>query len=148
MNQRRDFMVSVGTLAASGLGAGCSTATGALGTTTDTGVCLAFDKSRQADVTPDQALALLREGNERFVNGRLLHCDLMAQVRATATAQAPFAAVVGCIDSRVPPELVFDQRMGCSERDRLALQYECYVPAACYHRVEHQTASAVSVKDT
>lgn len=112
MNQRRDFMVSVGTLAASGLGAGCSTATGALGTTTDTGVCLAFDKSRQADVTPDQALALLREGNERFVNGRLLHCDLMAQVRATATAQAPFAAVVGCIDSRVPPELVFDQHIG------------------------------------
>jgi carbonic anhydrase len=36
----------------------------------------------------------------------------MAQVRATATGQAPFAAVVGCIDSRVPPELVFDQRIG------------------------------------
>jgi carbonic anhydrase len=36
----------------------------------------------------------------------------MAQVRATATGQAPFAAIVGCIDSRVPPELIFDQQIG------------------------------------
>lgn len=112
MNQRRGFMVSVGTLAASGLAAGCSTATGTRAAAADAGACRAFDKARQAAVTPDQALAMLREGNERFVSGRLLHCDLMAQVKATATAQAPFAAVVGCIDSRVPPELVFDQHIG------------------------------------
>ncbi len=36
----------------------------------------------------------------------------MAQVHATSSGQSPFAAVVGCIDSRVPPELVFDQRIG------------------------------------
>lgn len=36
----------------------------------------------------------------------------MKQVRDTATQQSPVAIVVGCIDSRVPPELVFDQRMG------------------------------------
>ncbi len=36
----------------------------------------------------------------------------MAQVRETANNQSPFAAIVGCIDSRVPPELVFDQRIG------------------------------------
>jgi carbonic anhydrase len=36
----------------------------------------------------------------------------MTQVRETAKTQAPFAAIVGCIDSRVPPELVFDQRIG------------------------------------
>jgi carbonic anhydrase len=36
----------------------------------------------------------------------------MAQVKQTASSQAPFAAIVGCIDSRVPPELVFDQRIG------------------------------------
>src|SRR5436305_9156780 len=40
------------------------------------------------------------------------NCDLLAQVRATSATQAPFAAIVGCIDSRVPPELVFDQRIG------------------------------------
>jgi carbonic anhydrase len=36
----------------------------------------------------------------------------MAQVRDTAKSQSPYAAIVGCIDSRVPPELVFDQRIG------------------------------------
>jgi carbonic anhydrase len=36
----------------------------------------------------------------------------MSQVKATAQAQAPFAAILGCMDSRVPPELVFDQRIG------------------------------------
>src|SRR5262249_55865006 len=36
----------------------------------------------------------------------------MAQVKETAHSQAPFAAIVGCMDSRVPPELVFDQRIG------------------------------------
>jgi carbonic anhydrase len=36
----------------------------------------------------------------------------MAQVRQTASNQSPFAAIVGCIDSRVTPELVFDQRIG------------------------------------
>jgi carbonic anhydrase len=55
---------------------------------------------------------LLQEGNERFVSGKMINCDLPAQVRETASGQAPFAAVVGCIDSRVPPELVFDQRIG------------------------------------
>ena len=65
--------------------------------------CRAFDSSRQAGITPDAALALLKEGNSRFVSGRSINCDLLAQAKATAASQAPFAAVVGCIDSRVPP---------------------------------------------
>jgi len=40
------------------------------------------------------------------------NCNLLEQVRATAGGQYPFALVIGCIDSRVPPELVFDQRIG------------------------------------
>ncbi|MFY7973843.1 MAG: carbonic anhydrase family protein [Rubrivivax sp.] len=73
---------------------------------------MAYDKARQEAVTPDRALAMLKEGNQRFVSGTSIHCDLMAQVKATAAGQAPFAAVVGCIDSRVPPELIFDQHIG------------------------------------
>jgi carbonic anhydrase len=61
---------------------------------------------------PDDALQRLKDGNARFLSGKTVNCDLMAQVKATAGGQAPFAAVVGCIDSRVPPELVFDQRLG------------------------------------
>ena len=74
--------------------------------------CAVYTRERQSSVTPDQALELLMEGNKRFVAGETVNCDLIAQVRATAGGQAPFAAVVGCMDSRVPPELVFDQRIG------------------------------------
>ena len=74
--------------------------------------CAVQTPKSQVEITPDQALNLLREGNERFIAGRPLNCDLLPQVRATSEKQAPFAAVVGCIDSRVPPELVFDQHIG------------------------------------
>ena len=74
--------------------------------------CSVYTPERQKAVTPEQAVQFLRDGNSRFVNGSTINCDLRAQVKATATGQAPFAVVVGCIDSRVPPELVFDQRLG------------------------------------
>lgn len=74
--------------------------------------CLAFDRERQQAKTPAEAMERLREGNERFVSDASINCDLLEQVHQTATGQAPFAAIVGCIDSRVPPELVLDQRIG------------------------------------
>lgn len=74
--------------------------------------CAVFTKDRQQAVTPSAALQNLKDGNTRFVAGASVHCDLMSQLRATAAGQAPFAAVVGCIDSRVPPEFVFDQQIG------------------------------------
>lgn len=69
-------------------------------------------KERQAQVTPDMALRRLQDGNERFVNGRMLKRDLREQVKATGHGQFPFASVVTCIDSRAGPELVFDQGIG------------------------------------
>ena len=71
-----------------------------------------FTPDRQKAITSDEALERLKAGNARFLAGRTINCDLMAQVKATASKQAPFAAILGCIDSRVPPELVFDQRIG------------------------------------
>jgi len=68
----------------------------------------ATTKRAQAATTPDKALQMLKEGSKRFVSGRMHQRDLMAQVKATASGQYPFAVVIGCIDSRVPPELVFD----------------------------------------
>lgn len=76
------------------------------------GECAVFTPDRQKSTAPDEAFARLKAGNERFAAGKSINCDLMAQVRQTATGQAPYAAIVGCIDSRVPPELVFDQRLG------------------------------------
>jgi carbonic anhydrase len=69
-------------------------------------------RDRQHAITPDEALARLKAGNERFIDGKTINCDLIQQAKETAKSQAPFAAIVGCMDSRVPPELVFDQRIG------------------------------------
>lgn len=63
--------------------------------------------------TPLEALAALMDGNRRFVAGRPIapHRDA-ARVREIAPKQAPFAAFLGCADSRVPVEIVFDQGFG------------------------------------
>src|ERR1700744_2680868 len=74
--------------------------------------CSVFTKTRQSAMTPQLALERLKAGNERFVAGRTENCDLRIQGLDTANGQAPFAAILGCMDSRVPPELVFDQRIG------------------------------------
>ncbi|MDI9335096.1 MAG: carbonic anhydrase family protein [Cytophagales bacterium] len=74
--------------------------------------CAVFTKESQSTTTPDAALKRLIDGNARFVAGKTINCDLMKQVKDTASQQSPIAAIVGCIDSRVPPELVFDQRIG------------------------------------
>ena len=74
--------------------------------------CSVFTKDLQAATTPALALERLKAGNARFIGGRTENCDLRVQVHNTAKGQAPFAAVLGCMDSRVPPELVFDQRIG------------------------------------
>jgi carbonic anhydrase len=66
-----------------------------------------------APSTPQEALDELVAGNERFVNGKSNHPHGgVGRVAETAPHQAPFAAVVGCSDSRVPVELLFDQGIG------------------------------------
>ena len=69
-------------------------------------------KERQSAMTPSEALQRLKEGNQRFAEGRSLPRDLPGEARATAGGQYPIAAVVSCLDSRVSPELVFDQGLG------------------------------------
>lgn len=66
----------------------------------------------QAKISPSEAINLLIEGNERFLNGTMKKRDLMSEVEATASGQYPFACIVGCIDSRVPVTSVFDQGIG------------------------------------
>jgi carbonic anhydrase len=75
-------------------------------------LCAVFKKETQAEITSIQALERLKAGNARFVAGHPVHCNPQSQVKATAGGQAPFAAVLGCMDSRAAPELVFDQRIG------------------------------------
>ena len=63
--------------------------------------------------SPVEAETLLEDGNARFVSGAMLTKDLSAARRdELATGQTPFAVIVTCSDSRVPPELLFDQALG------------------------------------
>jgi len=66
----------------------------------------------QAAMTPAQALERLREGNTRFATNAMKPRDWSAKVVATASGQFPFAAVLACMDSRAPVEIVFDQGLG------------------------------------
>lgn len=69
-------------------------------------------KESQAAMTPAAALERLQEGNRRFVANSTKQRDWSAKVVATASGQFPFAAVLGCMDSRAPIEVVFDQGLG------------------------------------
>jgi carbonic anhydrase len=99
---RRGFFYSTVAATAVGLTATRATAT----------VCAMPTADRQAGFTPQGVVDELMAGNARFVSGDMVNCDFAAQVRLTSEGQYPIAAVVGCIDSRVPPELVFDQGIG------------------------------------
>lgn len=68
--------------------------------------------SSPVTLSPAQVLARLETGNRRFVKGDLLERPSRDHVHACAGAQYPVAAVLGCIDSRVPVETVFDQGIG------------------------------------
>jgi|TARA_B110000305_G_C19344550_1_gene590944 carbonic anhydrase len=69
-------------------------------------------KEMQEGITPNKAIEMLTEGNQRFLNKNVLNRDLHAQVLATSGGQNPYAVVLSCIDSRVPVELTFDQGIG------------------------------------
>ena len=95
-------------------------------------------KEIQQKMTPGQALSRLLDGNRRFLENKLSRPDLAAQLADTASGQYPFAAVLGCIDSRAPSELIFDQGIGDIFNARVAgnivnedilgsLEYACHV---------------------
>lgn len=67
----------------------------------------------QRQLTPQQVLQLLKEGNYRFVNHERLHHNIARQIQVTSqSGQHPFAAVLGCMDSRAPTERIFDVGIG------------------------------------
>ena len=66
----------------------------------------------QAALTPTQVLQRLKDGNDRFLASESVDRDFIAEVRETADGQYPMAVILGCIDSRVPHEIVFDKGVG------------------------------------
>lgn len=67
----------------------------------------------KSDMTPDEVLQLLVEGNKRFIEGKSLNQNRsLTRIQEVAKGQNPFASILGCADSRVPVEIVFDQGFG------------------------------------
>jgi carbonic anhydrase len=62
--------------------------------------------------TPDEAIQVLREGNRRYVKGKLEFRDYSPFGERIASSQKPFAAIISCADSRVSPSIVFDIHLG------------------------------------
>ena len=74
----------------------------------------------QSATTPSQAIEMLKQGNVRFTSGSTTSRYYQSQVSQTAGGQYPIAAVVSCIDSRIPTEIVFDQGIGDIFNARIA----------------------------
>jgi carbonic anhydrase len=69
-------------------------------------------KKSQSELTPQEALDFLKEGNKRFVGNLRANRNLLNQVNETSDGQFPFAMILSCIDSRTSVELIFDQGLG------------------------------------
>ena len=73
----------------------------------------AFASNVVPSVSGEAAQQRLMEGNKRYVDARMIHPDQTVQRRGEiANKQHPFAAIVSCSDSRVPPEVIFDRGLG------------------------------------
>jgi carbonic anhydrase len=99
LSRRRFLQVSAVTTAGAVL-AGCATAPTAT-------------LNESPVTTPDEALARLMEGNQRYVGNKTVDPNQTSDRRVALTGeQHPFATIFSCVDSRVPPELVFDRGLG------------------------------------
>ncbi|MFD9003257.1 carbonic anhydrase [Streptomyces sp. NPDC059582] len=93
--------------------AGCSSTSAATSATSATPEAMTSSTSKAGQLTPAAAFARLVEGNKRWVNGDLQHPDRDPNRREfVAQQQEPFGSILSCIDSRVPPELLFDTGLG------------------------------------
>ena len=72
----------------------------------------ALDQITRDNISPDRAIEMLKEGNQRFLQRSQHDRNLNEQVSDTKGGQYPFATILSCIDSRVSSELVFDQGIG------------------------------------
>lgn len=68
--------------------------------------------TKQTEMTPQDAFQRLKDGNKRFIEGRMKNRDLLTQANATSASQHPVAVVLSCLDSRTAPDIIFDQGIG------------------------------------
>ncbi len=83
-----------------------------------------IDKEKQSKLSPENVLNDLLDGNKRFTENKMLERDYSSQIQKTSGGQWPQAVVLGCIDSRVPLETIFDQGVGDIFAARVAGNFE------------------------
>jgi len=79
-----------------------------------------LSKEQRDSMTPAQVIDELKKGNERFRTGKMAARNYLAEKRSSAAGQYPAAVVLGCVDSRVPAEIVFDTGIGDTFNARVA----------------------------
>lgn len=77
-------------------------------------------EEKRSNMNPAEVLQAFKDGNKRFVEGKLRRRKFITEVSATSEKQTPYAIVHSCIDSRVPVETIFDARIGELFSTRLA----------------------------
>jgi len=77
-------------------------------------------KAQRDRLTPDEIIALMKQGNERFRKGDEPRPNYIAQQKATANDQHPVAVILSCIDSRAPAEIIMDLGIGDIFNSRVA----------------------------
>ena len=71
-------------------------------------------------MSADEILQKFKDGNKRFVEGKMIHRDYVKERELTAPGQHPYAIVLSCIDSRKPTEIIFDKGIGDIFNARIA----------------------------
>jgi carbonic anhydrase len=79
-----------------------------------------LSKEERDSMTPSQVVEELKRGNERFRAGKMVPRDYLAEKKSSAQGQYPAAVILGCLDSRVPAEIVFDTGIGDTFIGRIA----------------------------
>ena len=102
--------------------AGLASSATALGVAADVRLAYAaaLTKEQRDKLTPDDIVALMKKGNERFRAGQESPHDYLAQQRASAKGQFPVAVILSCIDSRAPAETIMDLGIGDCFNARVA----------------------------
>jgi carbonic anhydrase len=112
-SDRRRFLRSLGVTAAAGaVGVGLGQRLAYAANT--------MTREQRDKMTPEQIIALMKKGNERFLKGAGPSPDFIAQQRATANDQHPAAVILSCIDSRAPAEIIMDLGIGDVFNSRVA----------------------------
>lgn len=80
----------------------------------------ALTQAERDKLTPDQIIEGMKQGNKRFISGKMQQHDYLAQKRSSADGQFPAAVILSCIDSRAPAEIVLDTGIGETFNARIA----------------------------